>query len=81
MRAAVDPTLNAVRRALLGAMRSLRPGIGVQRATLVARAVAEGPAVLTPRERDVLLRDPRCVDDLHRRVWAEGDREQRRWSP
>jgi membrane glycosyltransferase len=76
VRAVVDPALNAVHRALLGGRRSLRPAIRAARHRLLERVLADGPASLAPRERRVLLGDPDCTDELHRRVWAldEGPR-------
>jgi membrane glycosyltransferase len=72
VRAAVDPALNALHRALLGAPRTVGPVVRARRERLVARAVAEGPAALAPVERAALLRDPATVDELHDRVWAAG---------
>ncbi len=80
VRAAVDPTANALRRALLGGRRRLRAGIRTARQALLARALANGPASLDVRERRVLLRDPDVVDELHRRVWALTEPERaERW--
>jgi membrane glycosyltransferase len=73
VRAIVDPLVNALHRGLLGGRRSLRAEIRAQRAALVARATAEGPAALTDRERRILLHDPDAVDALHERVWALAD--------
>jgi membrane glycosyltransferase len=77
-RAALDPRLNAICRALLGAPRRLRGSIRAARDALVARAVAEGPGALTPGERAVVLRDPQAVDELHTSVWT--DRAPERWT-
>lgn len=66
----VDPERSALHCALLGAPRSARKRIVADREALVSRALADGPAALTADERDILLRDPRTVDELHRRVWA-----------
>ncbi len=72
VRAAVDPALNALHRALLGAPRAMRAAIRARREALVDRALAEGPTALAPADRATLLRDPVIVDELHARVWAEG---------
>jgi len=80
VRAAVDPYVNALHRALLGRSRSLAPSLQAARQALLERALAEGPASLTGRERRILLGDPDLTDALHRRVWALPDRERAaRW--
>ncbi len=80
VRAVVDPYLNAVHRALLGRRRTVRPTIRAARRGLVDRALADGPASLTARERRVLLLDPDMTEELHRRVWELPDRERAaRW--
>jgi membrane glycosyltransferase len=80
VRAAVDPFVNAMHRALLGGRRSLRGSIRAARRALLERALADGPSSLSARERRVLLMDPDMTDELHRRVWALPEREQaRRW--
>src|SRR5439155_734649 len=80
VRAAVDPYVNALHRALLGRSRSLAPSLQAARQALLERALAEGPASLTGRERRILLGDPDLTDALHRRVWARPDRERAaRW--
>ena len=80
VRAAVDPYVNALHRALLGRSRSLAPSLQAARQALLERALAEGPASLTGRERRILLGDPDLTDALHRRVWALPDYERAaRW--
>jgi membrane glycosyltransferase len=80
VRAAVDPYVNALHRALLGARRSLRASIRAARRALLDRALAGGPASLSARERRVVLADPDLTDELHRRVWELPDRRQaERW--
>jgi membrane glycosyltransferase len=80
VRAAVDPYVNALRRALAGAPRAVRGSIRARRRALLERALADGPASLSARERRVLLLDPEATDELHRRVWALHDRDRAaRW--
>lgn len=80
VRAVVDPYLNAVRRALAGPRRSLRPAIVAQRREWIDVLVQQGPGALPMRARKILLSDPDCIEDLHRRVWATADPEQAaRW--
>jgi membrane glycosyltransferase len=80
VRAAVDPWVNAVHRALLGAHRPPQASIRAARRALLERALGEGPAGLGARERRVLLMDGDMTDELHRRVWALADRERAaRW--
>ena len=80
VRAAVDPYVNGVHRALLGPPRRLRDAIRGRREALVARAVDEGPGALGARERALVLSDPALVDELHRRVWEVPDHTRaQRW--
>ncbi len=80
VRAAVDPTVNALHRVLLRGRRRLRASIRAARRELLERALAAGPASLTTRERRILLHDPEMTDELHRRVWALPERaEAARW--
>jgi membrane glycosyltransferase len=76
VRAVVDPYVNALHRALLGPPRSLRESIRANRQELADKACAEGPSVLTPAQRRLLLYDPQVMTDLHRHVWALPAREQ-----
>ena len=68
--------MSALHRALLGRSRSLAPSLQAARQALLERALAEGPASLTGRERRILLGDPDLTDALHRRVWALPDHER-----
>jgi membrane glycosyltransferase len=80
VRAAADPSINALHRAALGRARRLRPTIAAERQDLLARALESGPTALAPRYRRVLLCDPVMVDRLHAAVWALTDRERAaRW--
>ena len=80
MRAAVDPFINAVHRALLGRPRRLRAAIAAERQELLARALEAGPSALSPRHRRILLADPVMVDRLHAAVWALPERDRAaRW--
>ena len=76
VRAAVDPYVNALHRALLGRSRSLAPSLRAAREALLERALAEGPASLTVRERRILLGDPDLTDAIPRRVWELPERER-----
>jgi membrane glycosyltransferase len=71
--AIVDPFLNALHRALLRPVRSLRPSIRAAHAALVDEALRKGPQGLTVAERRLLLRHPDLMAELHRRVWDEDD--------
>jgi membrane glycosyltransferase len=73
VRAAVDPFVNALHRALLGRPRTMRKSIRSARRGLLERVLAEGPASLTTRERRTLLLDPAMTDALHERVWSIPD--------
>jgi len=80
VRAVVDPTANALHRALRGVRRSFKPSIRDERRALVARALAEGPAALSVDEKRVLLSDADLMGVLHRQVWQLSDAAQAaRW--
>jgi membrane glycosyltransferase len=80
VRAAVDPYVNALHRALLGNSRALTNSVRAARRALLARALVDGPAALSVRERRILLSDPDMVDQLHERVWELPDQERAaRW--
>jgi membrane glycosyltransferase len=67
--AVFDPLVNAVACATVPS-RTLAPAVRAARARLVATAVRDGPAVLTRRERMVLLSDPAALARLHLETWA-----------
>jgi membrane glycosyltransferase len=79
VRAVVDPTANAIHRALLGGTRSLRPSIRDARQALAERALCKGPAALDPRDRRALLLDPELLGTLHRAVWQLDAEAAHRW--
>ena len=80
VRAAVDPYINALHRALLGRPRELKSSIRAARQRLVERGLAEGPAAVSTHERQILLADPDLMTALHERVWALPDRARAtRW--
>jgi membrane glycosyltransferase len=76
VRAAVDPYVNALHRALLGRSRSLRRSIRAARRALLDQALAAGPAALGARQRRILLSDPDLVTELHESVWSLPDEAQ-----
>src|SRR5207245_1027675 len=58
----------------------LGAALGLHEPREPGRALAEGPASLTGRERRILLGDPDLTDALHRRVWALPDHDRAaRW--
>ncbi len=75
--AIVDPEQSAVQAALQAAPRTARASIIAARAALVTRALTDGAAALTAAERDILLRDARRVEELHRGAWAAPERRAR----
>jgi membrane glycosyltransferase len=79
IRAAVDPTVNALHRALRGIRRSLKPSIRQQRRALLERALGDGPGALDAAERRVLLSDAELMGALHRQVWQLPDARARLW--
>ncbi len=80
VRAVVDPTMNAVHRAMLGKIRSFSPVIGDARRALADKVLAEGPSSADARTRKVILNDPSLIERIHRGLWQHGDAAVvRRW--
>ena len=68
--AVVDPVVNALCCAT-GIARPRQPAeVRAQRATLVQRALTEGPGALTSREKSTLLGDPLALSRLHFEAWT-----------
>ncbi len=74
VRAVVDPYVNALHRAVAGRRRRVKPGVRAARRKMIARAIAEGPAVLSAKQRRYLMQDPDAIDELHELVWSQPDR-------
>jgi membrane glycosyltransferase len=79
VRAVVDPTANAIHRALLGGARSVKPSIRRARQALAERALSKGPTALSAQDRRVLLFDPGLLGTLHRAVWQSDTEPARAW--
>jgi membrane glycosyltransferase len=79
VRAVVDPTANAIHRALLGNKRSSKPSIRDARQALAERALRKGPAAINAQDRRVLLFDPDLLGTLHRAVWQLDAEAARAW--
>jgi membrane glycosyltransferase len=80
VRAAVDPYVYAVHRALLGPRRALKPSVRATRRALLERALRDGSNALDARAQRILLLDPDLTDALHAQVWALPDRDRAaRW--
>ena len=79
VRAAVDPYVNALHRALLRAPRSLKPAIRSARRAWLQTALAQGPQVLDAQQRKALLLDPALIVELHERIWALPHEQAQRW--
>lgn len=80
VRAVVDPLMNAVHRAMLGRIRTLRPDIAESRQTLADKVLAEGPDSADTRSRKVILNDPSLMERIHQHLWQHGDAAVlRRW--
>ena len=80
VRAAVDPYVNALHRALLGRSRKLKPSIRQRRRAWLDQALTDGPGALDVRARRILLSDPDLVTELHQRLWQIPERARAaRW--
>ncbi len=78
VRAVVDPYANALHLWLLRGPRARKRSIEEKRLVLVERALAEGPATLSQRDRRMLLLDFQRLEELHRRVWELPSAERAR---
>jgi len=79
VRAAIDPRTHALHTALAPQNRPGHESIAAARRELALRAVESGPAVLSPAERRVLLRDPHALSALHDALWSADAERARRW--
>jgi membrane glycosyltransferase len=68
--AVVDPLVNAVALAARSVRARETPAIHQARMQSTERALALGPAALSPAEQGALLNDPVALARLHERVWT-----------
>jgi len=69
VRAVVDPTSNALHRALLRRDRRVSTSIADRRHAIRSKALARGPGALSRGEKREILYDPGQMEKLHREVW------------
>ncbi len=70
-----EPLVHALHTSLLLRYRKGAPAAEAAQEHLVEKALAGGPGSLTAGEKMKLLKDPRHLAELHRRVWELEDRE------
>jgi membrane glycosyltransferase len=75
VRGVVDPTANALHRALLRKERKVSLSIEQRRSELREKALVRGPDALSGKEKRELLYDPEQMEKLHREVWEISDPE------
>ena len=81
VRAVVDPKINFLHRSLLRKERTVSSSVASRRQQLQEKALTGGPESLSVKEKKELLYDPRCMEELHQKVWEITDRLQaERWS-
>ena len=81
VRAVVDPRINFLHRCLLRKERTVSQSVASRRQQLQDKALAGGPESLSVKEKKELLYDPRCMEELHQKVWEITDRAQAaQWS-
>ncbi len=80
VRAVLNPRLNALRCALAGRARRLRPSIRAARQAFLVQALHGGPAALAPHEKRILLSDPEMLRQLHFGVWQSAERSLALWA-
>jgi membrane glycosyltransferase len=74
VRAIINPVVNAIHLALLrGKERKVTQAIASGRAGLLEKALSQGPTVLSPKEKRIILYDPVLLKELHRQVWETPD--------
>jgi membrane glycosyltransferase len=76
VRAVVDPKVNFLHRSLLRTARAVSPSVAGRRQQLLEKALSGGPRSLSVKEKKELLYDPRCLEELHHKVWEITDRSQ-----
>jgi membrane glycosyltransferase len=76
VRAVVDPKVNFLHRSLLRTERTISSSVADRRQQLQEKALTAGPQSLSVKEKKELLYDPRCMEELHRKVWGITDRSQ-----
>ncbi len=77
--AVIDPGVNALHCALLGAQGTPGEAVALQRRLVMARALRSGPGALDARDRLCLLGDRETLVTLHRRIWALQAPGAHRW--
>ena len=75
VRAVVDPLVHALHTSLLLRYKKKAPARENALEELVEKAAVKGPGSLTRREKMELLKDPRHLGELHRRVWEAESRD------
>jgi membrane glycosyltransferase len=75
IRAVVDPTSNALHRALLRKERTVCEKIAERRCEIRSKALSRGPGALSEGEKREILYDPGQMERLHREVWEISDPE------
>jgi membrane glycosyltransferase len=80
VRVIVDPAANALHRALLRRERKLTTAIERRRQEILQRALQNGPAALSGKDKREILHDPGRLEQMHIRVWESRDPElSRMW--
>lgn len=81
IRAAVDPGVNMLHRSLLRGSRCLAPEVHARRDELMAKAMENGPAALSKKEKKELLYDSERMSRLHEHIWTLPEETMaERWS-
>ena len=75
----LDPYINAVHVSLLRQKRKLPHAVNSYLRQLMDTAIAKGPAALSRREQNALLRHAEAMTELHDRVWRTPELELARW--
>ena len=79
VRAVVIPWLFALHLTLASHKRRNSPIKNARLRSLVKKALAFGPGVLSTAEKSAILGDPDSLQELHYRVWELDSREARLW--
>ena len=71
----MDPLVHSLHTSLLLRYKKKAPARESALEGLVEKALAKGPGSLTQREKMEILKDPRHLAELHRRVWELENRD------
>lgn len=79
VRAVVIPRVFSLHMTLISHKRHISPEKKLRLESLVAKALAHGPHILTREEKLSILSDPACMLMLHKKIWQSDASSARSW--